>query len=30
MLFEWEGLDKLEKIQNAPQSIKTVAHYIFY
>jgi hypothetical protein len=27
MLFEREGLDKLEKIQNAPQSIKTVAHY---
>lgn len=28
MLFEREGLDKLEKIQNAPQSIKTVAHLI--
>jgi hypothetical protein len=27
MQIEEGGLDKLEKIQNAPQSVKTVAHY---
>jgi hypothetical protein len=27
MQLEEGGLDKLEKTQNAPQSIKTVAHF---
>jgi hypothetical protein len=30
MQSEERGLDKLEKTQNAPQSIKTVAHWIFH